>query len=188
MITLTFLLLACDSTEDDTATDDTGTDSTTPVSLDALVAGPPDSQRGCNWSYSTASWGDTWVVADLALPDADRYAAVDVTFDQAIAAEDELTIGTGTGTGEVAVFDCGDLVDVYQGVQQWDVVSGTFTLEATFEGDHPEWTCDSQTPNPVYDGVLTFFDLAFVDPAGNEATATSIGPLDIRLGQTVCGG
>lgn len=182
------LIAACIFPTDDTGTDDTGTPSETPVSLDALFVDVPLSTTSCQWSYSATHWFEsTWLVAQLALPEADRLAAADVSYDRTLTPADEVTIGAGAGAGEISVFDCSDVVETMEGVQQWDLVSGHFVLDAVFEADHPEWTCTGDF-NPVYDGVVSFSELVLADSSGARATAAAIGPIAIRLGQVSCGG
>ncbi|MFZ5476798.1 MAG: hypothetical protein ACOZNI_08495 [Myxococcota bacterium] len=186
-------LTACPpSAEDDTAkSDDTGaTDDTgepEPTVLDELFAGEPRNLWGCGWGYVVAEYDGATLVAELALPETDRYANADVSYARPLDAGDSLEVGAGAGPDEIQTFDCYDVMEIEEGVQLWTATSGDLALDATFVRDAPEHTCDGVSPNPIYDTHVVLTNLELADARGATATLSAF-TADLQLGMNYCGG
>lgn len=178
---LLLTLFAC------TAGTDTDT-ATTPVSLDGLVSSAGEDAWGCRWAYVAAVSSDHTLVADLILPEADRYANLDVSYARALEPDERIEIGGGSGGDELAVFDCSDVMETSQGIQVWRATAATIRVDAVYVGERTEQTCSGTDPNPVYDAELTITDATFTDMEENVATLTAWGPLAVEIGMDNCGG
>lgn len=194
MFTLLLASLACttstpDETGDsaDTATDSGDTGTATPVSLDELLTASPDHAWGCRWLYTVAEVGETTVVTDLTLPPDDELTRVPLSYDRTLEAGETLQIGGGTGSGELSVFDCSDVMDSMQGVHVWTATAATLSIQANYVEDRPDWTCDGTSDNPVYDVSLTVTNATFTDETGVEGELDAWGPLEVRVAD-YCGG
>jgi len=185
---LLLLLTACTAGDDTGAvpTDDTG--AVTPVSLDAVLAGAPDGSWSCRWAYLAAVRGEYTLVADLVLPEADRYANQDVSYVRGLEASDALSVGGGPGTDELQIFDCSDVMEIPTDIHVWRATAATLSIDAVFVEDHPEWTCSGTDPNPLYDAQVSITDAVFEDSAGAIATLDAWGPFPFQIGADRCGG
>lgn len=188
MTTLLLFLAACTAPDDTGGVtgDDTGIPS--PVSLDAILGGEPDAAWSCGWAYLVAAHAAATLVGELALPPEDRYANLDVAYTRALGPEDRVRVGHGAGGDDLDVFDCGDVMEVVEGVRVWTAVEGTLLLDAVYTGERPEWTCDGASPNPTYAAEVSLVDLRFVDGSGAEATLSAWGPHPYTIGADFCGG
>lgn len=193
MFTFLLVTLACTTTAEDTAdTGDTATDSgdtgtATPVSLDELLPTSIDHAWGCRWLYTVAELAGMTVVAELTLPPDDELTRGPLSYDRALEAGETLQIGGGTGSGDLAVFDCSDVMEVSEGVRLWTATAATLSIQANYVEDRPDWTCDGTSDNPVYDVSLTISDGTFVDETGVEGELEAWGPLEVRVAD-YCGG
>jgi hypothetical protein len=181
------LLAACTSSDLDTAeTGDTGKPAE-PVVLDEVLPSAAASAWACRWVYVAANLDSYTMVADLAFPEGDELTRTDLSYNRPLSEGESLQFGGGSGGGDLAVFDCSDVMDNLQGVQVWTATAATISIEATYVEDRPEWTCDGVSDNPVYDMDVTITDATFVDEAGAEATLASWGPLSVQVAD-YCGG
>lgn len=188
--TLLSLLACIDGTDTgdtgDTSTDDTAT--TAPVSLNEPLSSASTASWGCQWAYMADQHADASLVARIVLPEVDRHANTDVSYTAELGAEDSLEVADGPGLGEISFFDCSDVIETWSDAHVWTATAASYTLSATFVAEHPEWTCDGTSPNPVYDAALTIVDATFEDGAGGVATLTDWGPLAVQIGFDYCGG
>lgn len=197
MFTLLLTTLACTTTTPsetgdsadtaDTATDSGDTGTTTPVSLNELLPTSIDHAWGCRWLYTVAELGELTVVADLTLPPDDELTRAPLSYNRALEAGETLQIGGGSGSGDLSVFDCSDVMDTMQGVHVWTATAATLAIEANYVEDRPDWTCDGTSDNPVYDVSLMITNAAFTDEAGVEGELDAWGPLQVRVAD-YCGG
>lgn len=175
------VLLACGPS------DDTGT-TAAPVDLATLVPASAEVAWGCRWAYFAAQAGGNSFVADLVLPQADRYGNIDAHYARSLEPGERLEFGGGAGGDEMSVFDCVDVMDTQQGVRVWRATSASFEIDAVYVGERPDATCSGTGPNPVYDAQLTIVEAHFTDMDEVEATLSDWGPLEVEIGMDNCGG
>jgi hypothetical protein len=182
-------LFGCPAAVDDTGApvDDTGDPDPEPVVLDDTFAGEPNAVWACGWGYVVAEFDEGTIVLDLALPEADRYANVDVSYTRALGAEDLVEVSAGSGPDQIQYFDCYDVIENRDGVRLWTATSGDLALDATYLEERPEWLCEPGGANPVYETHLAITALVLEDDRGDTATLSAFAA-DVRLGYDVCGG
>lgn len=185
---LLLALTACLEVEPTDSADTADTATTTPVSLDAEVPATVDAAWGCRWLYAAAETDGFAATFDLELPPADELTRGPLQYDRALAAGESFVIGgMEPGTGDLAVFDCSDVIETAQGVRVWTATAATLSITATYIEDRPEWTCSGTDDNPVYDLDITVSDVTFTDEDGVPGTLSAWGPLRVRASDS-CGG
>ena len=194
------LLLACNGSPDtgDSADSGNGGDSgdtgdtadtgeVLPVNLADLVGGTPASVTSCGWAYVAARYAEATFVVRVSLPNADDEEPVDQNYTLPLGSADRIEIGTGTGTGTLNAWDCSDVMESEDGVRLWTASAATVSVDATYVRDAPEWTCDGEGPNPVYDATITLSDVLFTDENG-VAGVLAEWTVSTPIGMYYCGG